>query len=184
MPLKDRSHFLRNNAIKINNQQNISAFAGSKIMETAIKDKRKQNVSPVFARHETFHPRFGWLKKGFDKAIENPDVFLSEAAPSILGVGKNMVKAIKYWCIAFKVLEEIKRTRSWKTHCPHRVWTESSRQWRLGSISRRSSLTMAFTLVFVEAPMPCNSLVLHLQCLQQKQLRGRRGQGRSCRIQG
>lgn len=41
---------------------------------------------PVFARHETFHPRFGWLKKGFDKAIENPDVSLSETAPSVLGV--------------------------------------------------------------------------------------------------
>lgn len=77
-------------------------------MDTAIKDNRKQNVSPVFARHETFHPRFGWLKKGFDKAIENPDLFLSEAAPSILGVGKNMVRAIKYWCITFKVLEERK----------------------------------------------------------------------------
>lgn len=77
-------------------------------METAIKDKHKQNVSPVFARHETFHPRFGWLKKGFDKAIETPDVFWSEAAPTILGIGKNMVRAIKYWCIAFKVLEEIK----------------------------------------------------------------------------
>jgi hypothetical protein len=77
-------------------------------MGTAIIDKRNQNVGPVFARHETFHPRFGWLKKGFDKAVENPEVFLSEAAPNIFGVGKNMVKAIKYWCIAFKVLEEIK----------------------------------------------------------------------------
>lgn len=75
-------------------------------METVIENKSKQSVSPVFARHETFHPRFGWLKKGFDKAIENPDVFLNEAAPSILGVGKNMVRAIKYWCITFKVLEE------------------------------------------------------------------------------
>lgn len=75
-------------------------------METVIKDKSNQNVSPIFARHETFHPRFGWLKKGFDKAVENPDIFLSESAPSILGVGKNMVKAIKYWCSAFKVLEE------------------------------------------------------------------------------
>ncbi len=75
-------------------------------MGTAINDKHKQNVSPIFARHETFHPRFGWLKKGFDKAIENPEVFLSEKAPSILGVGKNMVRAIKYWCITFKVLEE------------------------------------------------------------------------------
>jgi hypothetical protein len=66
-----------------------------------------RNISPIFARHETFHPRFGWLKKGFDKAAENPHVFLSDNAPTILGVGKNMVKAIKYWCVAFKVLEEI-----------------------------------------------------------------------------
>lgn len=80
----------------------------SNVMEIFIKDKIKQNDVPVFARHETFHPRFGWLKKGFDKAIEAPDVFLNEAAPSILGVGKNMVRAIKYWCIAFKVLEENK----------------------------------------------------------------------------
>jgi len=70
--------------------------------------RKKSELLPIFARHETFHPRFGWLKKGFDKAIENPNVFLSEEAPSILGVGKNMVKAIKYWCVAFKVLEESK----------------------------------------------------------------------------
>jgi hypothetical protein len=73
-----------------------------------IKEKDKHIVSPVFARHETFHPRFGWLKKGFDKTIEIPDLFLSEDSPLLLGVGKNMVKAIKYWCIAFKVLEEKK----------------------------------------------------------------------------
>lgn len=78
--------------VKANNANNIS----------------KADMQPIFARHETFHPRFGWLKKGFDKAIEHPEVFLSEAAPTILGVGKNMVRAIKYWCIAFKVLEETK----------------------------------------------------------------------------
>jgi len=60
----------------------------------------------VFARHETFHPRFGWIKKGVDKAIEDPEVFLREDAPVRLGVGKNMVRAIRYWCTAFKVLEE------------------------------------------------------------------------------
>lgn len=56
----------------------------------------------VFARHETFHPRYGWLKKGFD----NPEAFLKEDAHLELGVGKNMARAIKYWCQAFKVLEE------------------------------------------------------------------------------
>lgn len=60
----------------------------------------------VFARHETFHPRFGWLKKGFDAASADPEVFLREDAPLSLGVGKNMVKSIRYWCAAFKILED------------------------------------------------------------------------------
>jgi len=58
-----------------------------------------------FARHETFHPRFSWLKKGFDAASENSNIFLQEDAPVRLGVGKNMVRSIRYWCRAFKVLE-------------------------------------------------------------------------------
>lgn len=64
------------------------------------------NSSPIFARHETFHPRFGWIKKGFDSANKNSGVFLNDEATVILGVGKNMVNAISYWCKAFKVLEE------------------------------------------------------------------------------
>ena len=62
-------------------------------------------VNPVFARHETFHPRYGWLKKGFDLATQYPGIFTDDHAPVRLGVGKNMVKAIRYWCNAFKVLE-------------------------------------------------------------------------------
>ncbi len=63
-------------------------------------------TNPVFARHETFHIRFGWLKKGFDAASQDPEIFLKEDAPVRLGVGKNMVRSIRYWCLAFKVLEE------------------------------------------------------------------------------
>jgi hypothetical protein len=63
-------------------------------------------VSPVFANHETFHPRFGWLKKGFDAANGNPEIFLQDDAPVRLGVGKNMVRSIRYWCTAFKILDK------------------------------------------------------------------------------
>lgn len=66
----------------------------------------EKTINPVFARHETFHPRFGWLKKGFDKVISEPDIFLKDYAPTSLGVGKNMVSAIKYWCHAYKIIEE------------------------------------------------------------------------------
>jgi len=60
----------------------------------------------TFARHETFHPRFSWLKKGFDAASENTSIFLQEDAPVRLGVGKNMVRSIRYWCRAFKILQD------------------------------------------------------------------------------
>ncbi|HIK11152.1 MAG TPA: DUF4007 family protein [Oscillatoriaceae cyanobacterium M33_DOE_052] len=69
-----------------------------------------EKVLPIFARHETFHPRFGWIKKGFDKAKEDSDVFLAEDATVRLGVGKNMVRSIRYWCRAFKVLVDDKPT--------------------------------------------------------------------------
>ena len=63
-------------------------------------------VNPVWARHETFHPRFGWLKKGFELAQKDSQIFMRDDAPVHLGVGKNMVRSIRYWCTAFKVLEE------------------------------------------------------------------------------
>jgi hypothetical protein len=64
------------------------------------------DLQASFARHETFHPRYGWLKKGFDEACKDPAVFLREDVTTTLGVGKNMVRAIRYWCLAYKVIEE------------------------------------------------------------------------------
>jgi hypothetical protein len=63
-------------------------------------------VNPVFARHETFTPRYGWLKKGFDFSNLESGIYTAEFAPVQLGVGKNMVRSIRYWCNAFKVLQQ------------------------------------------------------------------------------
>lgn len=76
-------------------------------------------VSKAFARHETFHPRYGWLKKGFDAALADPEVFLSPDAAVRLGVGKNMVRAIRYWCRAFKVLDESPNPERLRMHLSH-----------------------------------------------------------------
>lgn len=75
-------------------------------MTVADKVINENKILPIFARHETFHVRHGWLKKGFDKAKEDPKLFLSDDATVVLGVGKNMVKAIKYWCLVFNILDE------------------------------------------------------------------------------
>lgn len=61
---------------------------------------------PSFARHETFPLRFGWLRKAFTEADRNPQVFSQQHATVDLGVGKNMVNAIRYWAQAYKILEE------------------------------------------------------------------------------
>lgn len=67
---------------------------------------RRATVGLAFARHETFYPRFGWLKKGLDAAMADAEVFLREDAAARLGVGKNMARSIRYWCHAFKLLDE------------------------------------------------------------------------------
>jgi hypothetical protein len=59
-----------------------------------------------FSGHETFPFRYPWLKKGFDAACEDPAVFLRDDAITTLGVGKNMVRSIRHWCLAAGVLAE------------------------------------------------------------------------------
>lgn len=61
---------------------------------------------PVFARHETFYPRYGWVKKACDAAASDSNVFNADDALVTLGVGKNMVRSIKFWGLAYRVLTE------------------------------------------------------------------------------
>jgi Protein of unknown function (DUF4007) len=66
---------------------------------------KPSQVRPAFARHETFQPRFGWFKKAFDAgASSDGSIFTADDATVRLGVGKNMVRAIRFWGIASKVL--------------------------------------------------------------------------------
>lgn len=63
-------------------------------------------VQHCFSGHETFPFRYPWLKKGYDAALEDGNVFLRDNATTILGVGKNMVRSIRHWCLAAGVLAE------------------------------------------------------------------------------
>ena len=62
----------------------------------------------TFGRHETFPLRFAWLTKGHQAWSENPDVFEQDDATVTLGVGKNMVSAIKYWMLATQMVKHEK----------------------------------------------------------------------------
>lgn len=61
----------------------------------------------AFGRHETFALRYGWLSKGFQAMIEKKSIFESDDATVRLGVGKNMVSAIKYWLRACRMIDPV-----------------------------------------------------------------------------
>ena len=61
---------------------------------------------PMFARHETFHPRYGWFRKAYSVAARDPHVFVGSNAPVEVGVGKNMTRSIRFWGLAAKLLVE------------------------------------------------------------------------------
>ena len=58
-----------------------------------------------FGRHESFALRFGWITKGYKAWNQNPEIFRNDDATVTLGVGKNMVHAIRYWMIASQIIE-------------------------------------------------------------------------------
>lgn len=66
--------------------------------------------APTFANHESFHLRYGWLKKTYDAVRDNPRIFVSEDAPVRLGVGKNMVRSMRFWALTSKIIESTRGT--------------------------------------------------------------------------
>ena len=59
----------------------------------------------TFSGHETFPFRYPWMKKGYDAVSEDGGVFLRDDAITTLGVGKNMVRAIRHWCLTAGIVE-------------------------------------------------------------------------------
>lgn len=61
-----------------------------------------------FRAHDTFFIRKGWLSKGMKYVQQNPCVFVDkEKNPmDVLGIGANMVKALRYWLQAVGLTEE------------------------------------------------------------------------------
>lgn len=57
-----------------------------------------------FARHETFHPRYSWFRKAYAHVAKDGGVFSREDATVRIGVGKNMVRSIRFWGLAAKLI--------------------------------------------------------------------------------
>jgi len=61
-----------------------------------------------FRAHDTFFIRKGWLYKGMKNVVADPAVFMGvNGNPmDILGIGANMVKALRYWLQAVELTAE------------------------------------------------------------------------------
>lgn len=69
----------------------------------------------LFAAHESFHIREGWLRKGLLGIEKNPHLFWQEDAGDCLGVGRNMVSAIRYWLQATDLAEVVSEKTNGKS---------------------------------------------------------------------
>ena len=61
-----------------------------------------------FRAHDTFFIRKGWLSKGMKYVCNKPDVFVdkNDNPVDVLGIGSNMVKALRYWLQAVGLTTE------------------------------------------------------------------------------
>lgn len=72
----------------------------------------QNDYAPQFSGHETFPPRYGWLKKAYDRVAETEGVADNRAACwdddaiARFGVGKNMVGSMRHWAKAAGLIEE------------------------------------------------------------------------------
>ena len=58
--------------------------------------------SRVFSGHESFACRYGWLPKLYEAVINDPELFsCDERAILSLGIGRNMIKSLRFWGEAF-----------------------------------------------------------------------------------
>lgn len=77
-------------------------------IENYFRKIRGKNMTMKFRAHDTFFIRKGWLSKGMKYVHNKPTVFIDklENPMDVLGIGSNMVKALRYWLQAVGLTQE------------------------------------------------------------------------------
>ena len=82
-------------------------------MRSTITELLELNGKPVFSGHETFALRYGWMKKVYSALSEIEgtektarDVFNSDDAIAVFGVGKNMVSSMRHWATWTSIIDD------------------------------------------------------------------------------
>lgn len=69
-----------------------------------------------FGHHQSFYLRVNWLSKALKMTQNDERFFFDEFAFEKIGLGKNMVKSLRYWVVATDVMEEGKNEQRQSTH--------------------------------------------------------------------
>lgn len=65
-------------------------------------------IADRFSGHESFVCRYGWLPKAYQAVAADPELLRDEArATHSLGIGRNMLKSLQFWCEATGVLVSV-----------------------------------------------------------------------------
>lgn len=83
-----------------------------------------------FSGHETFAFRYPWIAKGVSSVEMDSQIFSQDSAIIELGVGRNMVSSIRYWCEALRLI---------RLKGPGLVPTELGRRLVVGNVQQLKS---------------------------------------------
>lgn len=116
-----------------------------------------------FSGHESFVCRYGWLPKFYDLLAHQPQLIRQDEAVMVeLGIGRNMVKSVRFWAQAFGLMED--NTRAMPSPTPFANWLLDTKSgddpyledigslwllhWRLVAMANLA----AWEVAFVEIP--------------------------------
>ncbi len=61
-----------------------------------------------FGSHQSFYLRVNWLSKAFKMVAEDPRFFYDDFGFEKIGLGRNMLKSLRYWSVATGMMHETK----------------------------------------------------------------------------
>lgn len=74
------------------------------VIEPAVVQSDDRGRARIFSGHESFAVRYGWLPKLYEAVARDPELFRDdEHAILSLGLGKNMVRSVRFWGEAFGI---------------------------------------------------------------------------------
>lgn len=87
-----------------------------------MKNQEKPKLN--FSGHDTFPFRYTWLKKAVDGVLKNQTLFQDDQVMAELGVGKNMVNAIRHWSVLIGLLKESEQRGYYVTELGNKLFAD------------------------------------------------------------